>query len=83
MNVLVLVAEEEEENQVEEPQTTLKEPQQNNSRKPRIRKTYIGILNTRDTMSKRAIVCDNSYIAKRIKYIFYSNFILFKFTIFY
>ena len=56
MNALVLEAEDEEENQVEELQTTQKEPQQKKTRKLCIRKTYI-VENTRDTRSKRAIVC--------------------------
>ena len=68
MNALVLEAEDEE-NQVEEPQTTQKEPQKKKTRQ----KQTVVVENTRDTRSKRATVCNNTIFYNIIQYTFYNT----------
>ncbi len=87
MNALVLQAEdEEEENQVKEPQTTQKEPQKKRKKKKRKRdKKRRTLLKIHGIPGQKRLLFVIILLLLRelnIK-LFYSNFILFKLTIFY
>ena len=81
MNALVLEAEdEEEENQVEEPQTTQKEPQK--KKRDKKRRTLLKIHGIPGQKGLLFVIILLLLRELNIK-LFYSNFILFKLTIFY